>query len=248
LLGFDVLGQMVVHLDYRDGLVKLESTDSTASAAKAGSSNAAPAAEQGAECPTFDSNGIPSNQTLQLRVMGTIDSAHLKPGKEIFAQVVKGVVYPGCTLDAKSIVYGHVTAVSSSRNPDAAEMAVAFDHGDCEGQGKKQLLLYLVGLVAPPAQATGSLHGAVPSEVGGVRNISEVAARTNGHDAELGGGGGLPPVVRPGAVLGLPAMKLDPVGGPACSARISSAARSVELGTNAGLILALAEPKAAASH
>jgi hypothetical protein len=181
--------------------------------------------------------------------MGTIDSARLKPGKEIFAQVVKGVIYPECTLDAKAIVYGHVTAVRSSRNPDAAEMAVVFDHGDCQGQGKKPLSLYLIGLVGSQDQAPGSLHGALPTQVsGGGRSISDTAANTNGYDAELGGGGSVPAVVRPGAVLRMPATKLDPVGGPACSARISSASRSVELGTNAGLILALTESKAGGSH
>jgi hypothetical protein len=247
LLGFDVLGRMILHLDYRDGLVKLESTNGAAVASKASGSKAAPGAEETADCPRMESNEIPLNQTLQLRVTGTIDSAHLKPGKEIFAQVVHGVVYPDCTLDTNSMVYGHVTAVSSLRNPDAAELAIVFDRGDCERQPKKPLPLYVIGLIGPPDQKPDSLHGAMPTEVHGARSISETAALTNGYDDQLGGNGKAPRL-RPGAVIGVRGMRLDPVGGPACSARFSQPARSIQLGTDSHLILELAAPAAGGSH
>jgi len=153
---------------------------------------------------------------------------------------VQGIEYPGCILDRNSIVYGHVTSVSSSRNPDMAELSVTFDHGDCEGQMKKPLPLHLIALLPPPDQGPSALHGAIPTQVaGGARQISVAVAETDAYDAELSEGG-RPHTVHPGAVVGMPKVKLDPVGGPGCSARITSTARSVQLGTGAELILALA--------
>jgi hypothetical protein len=235
MLGFDVLGQLILHLDYRDGLVKFESPESTQSASK-GKGNEKPPAE---ECPTFDTADIPLNQTLELKVIGTLDSAHLKTGKEIFAQVVHGLIYPGCTLDMNSMVYGHITTLSSTRSPDAAELGLVFDHGDCEGQPRKPLSLRLIALLPPPDQLPRSLHDAVPTEVaGGARQISSTVADTAAYDALLSEGG-KPPTVHPGAVLGMPKMKLEPLGGPGCSARITSPTRNVQLGTGAELILTL---------
>ena len=83
------------------------------------------------ECPTFDTAEIPVNQTLELKITGTLDSSHLKPGQKIYAEVMHGLIYPECTLNMKSIVYGHITAVSANRNPDNAELGIVFDRGDC---------------------------------------------------------------------------------------------------------------------
>ena len=112
---------------------------------------------------------------------GTLDSAHLKPGKEIYAQVVHGLIYPGCTLDTKSIVYGHVTGVSSSRNPDTAELGLVFDHGDCAGQSKKPLSLHLIALLPPPDEGPVSLHGSVPTEVSGGAGESAIQSPKPRH-------------------------------------------------------------------
>lgn len=235
MLGFDLLGQLTMHLDYRDGLVKFESPDSAPSGSKV---KVAEAKEEQA-CPTLALDDIPMNQTLELKVTGTLDSAHLKPGKEIYAQVVHGLIYPGCTLDQNAVVYGHVTAVSSKRNPDAAELGLEFDHGDCEGKSKAPLALHLIALLPPPDVGRNSLHGSLPSEVsGGVRDIGITAAETTGYDALLSSGG-KPHTVHPGVVVGMPQVKLEPLGGPGCSAMITSPRRSVQLGTGAELILAL---------
>jgi hypothetical protein len=235
MLGFDLLGQLTMHLDYRDGLVKFESPDSAPSRSK---EKVAEAKEEQA-CPTLALDDIPMNQTLELKVTGTLDSAHLKPGKEIYAQVVHGLIYPGCTLDQNAVVYGHVTAVSSKRNPDAAELGLEFDHGDCEGKSKAPLALHLIALLPPRDVGRNSLHGSLPSEVsGGVRDIGITAAETTGYDALLSGGG-KPNTVHPGVVVGMPQVKLEPLGGPGCSAMITSPRRSVQLGTGAELILAL---------
>ncbi len=247
MLGFDILGQLTVHLDYRDGLVKLESPESTQTASKEEKSEKSPGGSEKRECPTFDSADIPLDQTLELKVTGTLDSAHLKPGKEIYAQVVHGLIYPECTLDMNSIVYGHVTAVSSSRSPDTAELGLVFDHGDCAGHSKMPLSLHLIALLPPPDESAGSLHDSVPTEVaGGTRQISNTVAQTNAYDALLSNGGKTH-TVHPGVVVGIPSMKLDPLGGPGCSARITSSTRNVQLGTGAELILTLSTSAATAS-
>jgi len=246
LLGFDVLGHMTLHLDYRDGLIKLDPADSAAT--KESGSKVEPSQVERPECATLDSSDIPLNQTLRLAVTGTIDSAHLKPGTRVFARVVKGIAYTGCTLAANSVVYGRVTAVSSSGKPHAAELGLVFDDGDCETQGRKPLSLHLIALLAPPDEMSSNLHGSLPVAVaGGGRRISDAAAMMDGYDPRLSQGG-KPLMVHPGAVMGLPELKLDPVGGPACSARISSTKRSVLLGTNTELILALTETGPVEKH
>jgi tetratricopeptide (TPR) repeat protein len=238
LLGLDVLGQMTLHLDYRDGLVKLELASKEENAKRGGTET------ERAECPTYEGIDIPIKQTLELRVTGTLDSGRLKPGKEIFGQVVHGLIYPGCTLDANAIVYGHVTAVSSSRNPDQAELGLVFDHGDCEGHPRTPLSLHLIALLPPPDEDPNSLHGALPTEVaGGVRQISVAVAESDAYDAQLSEGG-KPHTVHPGVVVGIPRTKLEPAGGPACSARITSSSRSVQLGTGAEMILTMSTVKA----
>jgi hypothetical protein len=246
MLGFDLLGSLTLHLDYRDGLVKFEVPGAAAPKDKSAEAKTKAPASQAQECPTFDAADIPLNQTLELKVTGLVDSARLKPGKEIYAQVVNGLMYPGCTLNRNSMVYGHITAASSARNPDTAELGLVFDHGDCDGQPKKPLSLLLIALL-PPSDSSGSLHGAVPTEVaGGGRRISDTVADTDAYDAQLSSGG-KPHTVHPGVVVGMSGVKLDPLGGPACSAKITSASRSVQLGTGAELILTLSIPDAASA-
>lgn len=236
MLGFDMLGRLTMHLDYRDGLVKFEAPEFPELATRGKSADVA---RESQECATMSSADIPLNGTLELKVTGTLDSAHLKPGKEIYAQVVNGLEFPGCILEKNSMVYGHVTAVSSSRNPDTAQLSLTFDHGDCEKQSKMPLSLHLIALLPPPDTGPDSLHGAVPTEVaGGARQISTTVAETTAYDAQLSEGG-KPHTVHPGVVVGMPRLKLDPLGGPGCSAKITSSTRSVQLGTGAELILAL---------
>lgn len=243
LLGFDILRQLTMHIDYRDGLVKFESTNPdivapekenmTASAPSTQPSEAAAAA-----CQINDGADRPLNTTVEAKVSGGLDSAHLKPGKEIWLKLAQGYAFPECTLDADAIVYGHVVTVSSTKKPDSSELSLAFDHGDCRGRGKREMTLRLIGLVAAPDEHD-SLHGAVPTRVaGGGRDISITAADTNGYDANLNPGGP-PKTIHPGIVVGMPTLKLEPEGGPACSARISSTHRSVELGPGVELILGM---------
>jgi hypothetical protein len=125
-----------------------------------------------AKCDTAEDQEIPITSTLEATVTGSLDSAHLKPGREITAQIVTPWQFPSCNLPAKSTLYGHITASSSSKNPDASEMAFVFDHGDCDGRSKKPISLTVIGVVAPSDQYVG-MHSALPSEVtGGGRDIS----------------------------------------------------------------------------
>ena len=82
MLGFDLLGQLTIHLDYRDGLVKFETAAEAQLAAKEKGSEKGVGGSDAEQCPTYAGQEIPLNQTLQLKVTGTLDSAHLKLGKK----------------------------------------------------------------------------------------------------------------------------------------------------------------------
>ncbi len=239
LLGFDILHLLTLHLDYRDGLVKFESTNPEAAPAAANGNLTASASS--VECLRIANEDFPIQSTLEAMVPGTLDSARLKPGKEIWVKAVQGYAFPGCTLNPDAMLYGRVTAASSSRNPDASALSVEFDRGDCVGHPRQELSLKLIGLVAPPGAADG-LHESLPVEVaGGARNIGPTVANTEGFDPALRISN-LPKTVHPGLIVGIPTLTLDPQGGPACSAKIGSRNRSVELGAGAQLILAVVGP------
>jgi tetratricopeptide (TPR) repeat protein len=116
MLGFDMLHSFVLHLDYRDGLVKMESAELENGA---GGGKGTLTASSKPVCEPGDERDRPVGSTIEAKVTGLLDSAHLKPGKEITVQVVNEWEFPGCNLPSKSLLYGHVTAASSSRNPDA---------------------------------------------------------------------------------------------------------------------------------
>ena len=188
------------------------------------------------DCPQIADTNIPLGTTIQAKVTGLIN-AHLKPGRKIWVNAVNGVIYPECRLENDAAIYGTVTAASSSKNPDAAELSLQFDSADCTGHSKQKLKLLLVGVLAPP-DASGSLHGAVPTEVHGARQITDAVAETNGYDARLNPGGP-PHTVHAGAVVGFKNLTLEPQGGPQCSAKMTSTNRNIELGPGTVLLLAL---------
>ncbi len=245
MLGLDVLQPLTLHLDYRDGLVKFESVQAEAPPASAKGAMMASASAQPANvadtsaCPPGDTKDRSIDQTIETRVTGELDSAHLKPGKEVWVKVVYGLTYPGCTLDEDAILYGHVIAATSSKNANASELSLIFDHGDCTGHAKKELTLRLIGLVAPP-DASRRMHDELPTEIrGGTRSISTATAGLiNAYDLNLNPGG-TPHTVHPGIVVNMPTVKLEPEGGPGCSARITSTNRSIQLGAGSELILTM---------
>ena len=236
-LGFDMLHSLILNLDYRDGLVKLESPEAQGTSGANGISMTASKAKpaESDECPPEDTRDRPLSSTIVAKVTSLVDSAHIKPGKEITVQVGNEWIYPGCNLPVNAVLYGHITAASSSKGTDPSELSFVFDHGDCDGRTKKPLALRVIGVIGPLDQFV-SMHGALPTEIsGGGRNI-QAAAGGLAYDQNLNPGGA-PHTVHPGIVIGLPKAKLEPQGGPACSTRITSSEHSVRLGVGAGLVL-----------
>jgi hypothetical protein len=250
MLGLDVLQPLTLHLDYRDGLVKFESTEAGvtplfAKNSKIASASPSPTIDATTPaCQPRDAIDRPVNTSIQARVTGGLDSAHLKPGKEVFVKVVYGLEYPSCTLDEDAILYGHVTAANSSKSPDASELSLIFDHGDCAGKGKKELSLRLIGVLAPASSDPHHMHEDLPSELrGGPRSVTQAinGGLINANDEDLNPGGA-PHTIRPGAVINMPGVKLEPEGGPGCSARISGPIREIRLGAGSELILTMMGP------
>jgi tetratricopeptide (TPR) repeat protein len=251
LIGFDMLHFLTLDLDYRDGLVRFDAAENEPALKSSRSLTSAdqPAAPPPANQPVtalatvesgdsgclHDDADRPLNATLEATVQIAMDSGHLKPGKEVWVRTLNGYTLPGCTLNRDSTLYGRVVAASSKKNSDTAELDLAFDRGDCTGHGKQQISLRVIGIVASPPE-TAHLHEMLPAEVVGAgRQISDTAG--GGYDPKevhlLA-----PSLVRPGVVVGMPYLRLEPNGGPGCSSRIVSAKRSVELNEGVELILA----------
>jgi hypothetical protein len=192
-----------------------------------------------AKCDTSNDQDIPVGSTIEAKVTSSLESAHLKPGKEITAQVVTEWESPGCNLPVGSTLYGHVTAASSSKGPDHSEMAIVFDQGQCDGHSKRPISLTLIGVVAPSDQFVG-MHSALPSEVAGAgRNISNSVGNGGVAQDENLNPGGLPRTVHPGIVVRIPKLQLEPHGGPECSARMISTKRNFRLESGSRLILTM---------
>jgi hypothetical protein len=192
-----------------------------------------------AKCDTSDDQNIPVSSTIEAKVTGSLESAHLKPGKEITAQVVTEWESPGCNLPAGSTLYGHVTDATSSKDPDRSEMAIVFDQGQCDRHAKRPISLTLIGVVAPSGQFVG-MHSALPSEVSGAgRNISNAVGNGGVAQDENLNPGGLPRTVHPGIVVRIPKLQLEPHGGPGCSARMISTKRNFRLESGSTLILTM---------
>jgi len=244
MLGLDVLQPLKLQLDYRDGLVKFEapqegSAPSTKETTIA--SGTSPASDSSATpaCAGADNTPRSLDETIEAKVTGILDAGHLKPGKEIFVEVAYGYAYPGCRLDEHAILYGHVISASPAKNSGQSELELLFDHGDCAGKAKKELTLRLIGLIGPRDDSTRHMHEELPSEVGGVRNISSTVDNlVNANDEDLNPGGRLH-TVQPGIVVRMPDVKLEPEGGPNCSAKITRANHSVQFGVGSELILTM---------
>lgn len=178
----------------------------------------------------------PVHSTVEAAVQFTLDSAHLKPGKGIWVKTTSEFTMPGCSLAQDAVLYGHVTAASSKKNSDIAELSLVFDHGDCHGHEKQGIALHLIGIVVEGDSQ--NLHSVLPAEVAGAgRQISNTPAGQDGYDPKIMEAL-TPSIVQPGLVVGVSQLQLQPTSGPECSARITSSARSVQLGRGTELILA----------
>jgi hypothetical protein len=200
-----------------------------------GSLAISPASENATRaCPRFENKDRPVNTAIQARVTELMDSSRLKPGDQVFAKVLSDIAYPGCSLPAEAILYGHVTAAASSKNPKSSELGLVFDHADCTGRQKQDLRLRLIGLVAPPDH-TVMEHDVLPSEVQGRVQTLPITSNS-GIDDNLNPEK-YPQTVHPGLVVRMPKVKLDPEGAPFCSALISSSDRDLRVAPGAELIL-----------
>lgn len=237
MMGLDILRQFTLHLDYRDGLVEFEPANGERPPLlKAATS----ANENSPECQLADPGDTPLATAIEARVLYTLDSSQLKPGKKIWLKATQEWLSKECRLEQDANVYGQVVASTSSKDPKSSELSIQFDHADCTGHPGQPLTLRLIGIAAPPDQAN-RLHDALPTEVsGGGRSISDTAASTGQFifDDNLNPGGA-PHTVHPGVVIRMPQIELEPVGGPGCSARIRGSDRSIRLGAGAELIFAV---------
>jgi hypothetical protein len=194
-----------------------------------------------APCAALADTTIPTNATVEAKVMG-MDSSKLKPGKEIWLKVAHGVIYQSCTLETDSVVYAHILSATGGKGAASSELSLAFDHADCSGHDKQPFKLRVIAVVGPPG-AKHNMHEDMPTQVaGGARRIDDAVAGTNALDMELNPGGP-PHTVRPGIVVGVPNLKLEPTAGPECSDKMTSTSSKIQLGSGSELILALTETR-----
>ena len=244
MLGFDMLHAAVLHLDYRDGLIKVEFPDGeavspagTQSVASAGGGGANPGAAK-AECGQEFAPEIPAAATIETRNTGLWDAAHMKVGEKLSVMVVQGWNTPACRLEGGSLLYGRVTAVAPKGSQP--QLGLEFDQAECSGKGKQTMSLKLVSVVAAPAEFKG-LHTAVPVAIGGARGrqIQDTVAAEGGQDDEQLNPEGRPAVVQTGSVRGLPTLKLAPDGGPSCSALLTSSTGTLHLGPQTKFLIVM---------
>ena len=242
MLGFDMLHTMVLHLDYRDGLVKFES-DEGESGPRGRATEVAGAGEEKPGCAHGEATDVPAAATIEARSTGLWESGHMKPGQRVTVKVVHSWVSPVCRLDEGSLLYGHITAASASKDPQGrAQLALAFDQADCFGGEKKTLPLKILSVVAAPGEFVG-IHTAMPVAIGGGRTRS-VGDAVSSQDGTMGDEENLNPekipgIVHPGTVRGLPKLELQSDGGPGCSALLTTAERSLHLGPQTKFVIVL---------
>lgn len=199
------------------------------------------ASQSPAPCAALADTSVPTNSTVEAKVMG-IDSSKLKPGKEIWLKVAHGVIYQGCTLEPDAAVYGRVVSASGGKGATSADLSLSFDRADCSGHDKQPFKLRVIAVVGPPDQKH-NMHEDMPTKVaGGARRIDDAVAGTNALDMELNPGGP-PHTVRPGIVVGVPNLKLEPTAGPECSDKMTSTASKIQLAPGSELILALTQTR-----
>lgn len=238
LIGFDMLRETTIHMDYRDGLIRFDMAGANASGRPVSVAAAGATAIQRAACDRYvdQSGDLPTNETIEAQLIGSLDSKHAKPGQSINLKVVHEWTGPGCRLPQGAWLYGKV--LESSAGKGSSELALMIDQGDCMEKKKKQLSLRTIGLVGPPDDRK-ALHDAMPTEIRGAKSISATAAEMGLQLDENLNPGGPRGTVHPGIVLAAKGIKLTPEGGPQCSALLTSAESSVHLGLGSELILTM---------
>ena len=211
------------------------------SPAASSDTQAPPRDTQSPSCAPLVETSIPVSGTVEAKITG-INSAHLKPGKEIWFKVAHGVIYTGCRLEADSVVYAKILSSTASKDSAGSELSLAFDHADCSGHDKQPFQFRLIAVVGPP-DAAKRLHDATPTQVSGRgRQIDDAMAGTNALDLELNPGGP-PHTVHPGIVVGVPRLKLEPTAGPECSDKLSTTDNKIQLAPGSEFILAITQTR-----
>ena len=187
MLGFDMLHAAVLHMDYRDGLIKVEFPDGEAvpaggtqvQVASAGNGKG-PSVEANTACEHEYPAEVPAEATIEARNTGLWDAVHMKAGEKITVTVVTGWNTPECRLEAGALLYGRVTAAAAKSGPP--QLGLEFEQADCFGKGKQTMPLKLFGMVAAPAEFVG-LHTALPTSLGGglTRNIGDAVEAQGRH-------------------------------------------------------------------
>lgn len=194
------------------------------------------AAHPPAACVPMANLAFPTRAAIEAKVT-SLDTAHLKPGNDIWFKIVRPFNYPSCSLDVDSVVYARIVSVSATKNPNSAEISLAFDRADCNHHNAQPLKLKVIAVVGPPGEAH-HVHEDMPSEVaGGVRQIGQ-AVFASALDEDLNPGGP-PHTIRPGIVVGIRNLKLEPTAGPDCSDKITSDNSRIQLAAGSELILAM---------
>ncbi len=195
------------------------------------------AAQPADKCPALNTNGFPIDGTLRVKVVGYLDSGHLKPGKDVWFETIAGEAFPGCTLNTGSAVYAKVISVSSTKKPDSSELSLSFDRADCEGHSKMPVKIALLGVWVPAANAH-TVHDTTPTDMQDSQQSSGAASGAENWGQQLNPGGEAG-TIKPGVIAGVSHITLDPQGGPSCSAKLTSTKRKIRLGPSAVFFLAL---------
>ena len=241
MLGFDMLHSMIIKLDYRDGLIKLESSDSGIEMANGDErkSGLRPHTKGPLKCPPDDTLDRPFVSLITAKPTGLWDSGQLKAGELLTAKVTKEWIAPACRLDKGANLYGHVISVVRSKGHGHAELALVFDHGDCSGRSRQELPLNITGLLGSDHNRQ-AMHDAIPIEVnrGGRKITDAVGALSMGTDFDLNPET-IPVTIHPGAVVKLPGVEVGLHSGPQCSVLLRNAEQDVRIGVNTQLLLTL---------
>lgn len=233
LLGFDMLHTMVLHLDYRDGLVKFEAPNAVVLAKDKGTMTASVGGDDA--CRPLSGAAIGSNSAMAVSVVGLMDAAHMKPGKQFYVKVMNGWQDPECTLDDGAFIYGKVTEAGRSSD-GKLQLGLKFERADCRGHANKPLGMRLIGVVGP-ADHRG-LHDDLPTEIaGGARQIAPVVAAENFEDMNLNPGG-LPHTIQPGIVVRFEKLKINLGAAPGCSDQLTTTDSILRIGTDVEFLLA----------
>jgi hypothetical protein len=140
-------------------------------------------------------------------------------------------------LNTGSAVYARVISVSSTKKPDSTDLALSFDRADCDGHAKTPVTMALLGVLVP-AENARTVPDTMPPDMAGGQQNAGPAANAGDYGGRLNPGGE-DGTIKPGIVVGMNHLTLDPQGGPECSAKLTSTKRKIELGPSTVFFLAL---------